>query len=490
MAQILTDDPARAKRTIPGVAGRVFASWSEWLVRGRPDSTSGLADFEAALNGADCPVCGRTEDIDQRWNDHFLYEGYQSPEAMARLRRGAGFCARHMRELKKSGLAGTIAFVHLDILKDVQRALAARLLGGNPAAALIPEPGYCIVCDYDRDVERRECFFLALLLKGRGLECYGRPALVCVPHLSSLVEQLDPGLLNGVIATHLRASAELRATMGGPGDCAGKAANAAIRLILGPPPRRRAPIFEGGDAGIRVESDPIKRFRRRLGEAPVCPVCAEVAEASVQWIAWLDVAAANGEDIADVVPLCPHHVWQALQRSGAPLALPVANTVVEEAHRSLLFASRALMALRDRHQWIPEPFRRAVHHREARRHTVAALRGGRECPLCRRARQARDRAIELLGALLDEKDGRDAFERGYELCVPHAARALELLRERSAMRVIVATVHGRLSVLRWELEEQLRRYSWSARPEGHGNEAEAGLHASLRFSGAVCENGP
>ena len=74
----------------------------------------------------------------------------------------------------------------------------------------------------------------------------------------------------------------------------------------------------------------------------------------------------------------------------------------------------------------------AVHlgRRRAQNHALGSLRRFRECPLCRRARQARDRALLLLGALLDETRERNAFEHSYGLCMPHAARALHLLGGR------------------------------------------------------------
>ena len=128
--------------------------------------------------------------------------------------------------------------------------------------------------------------------------------------------------------------------------------------------------------------------------------------------------------------------------------------------------------------------------RRRRDAALAALCQARECPLCRRAQQARDRTLLLLAALLEETEGRRAFQRGYGLCVPHAARAFELIGDGDVAHVIAATMHARLAVLRWELEEQLRRYSWGARPEGHGGEAGAWERAILRFSGTVCAAGP
>src|SRR5207237_7347472 len=104
---------------------------------------------------------------------------------------------------------------------------------------------------------------------------------------------------------------------------------------------------------------------------------------------------------------------------------------------------------------------------------LAALHQGRDCPLCRRARAARDRAIQLIAALINEAETRQAFERGYGLCLRHAAQAVRLIDDGAASRAITTVTHARLAVLGWELDEQLRRYSWSGRPEGHGAGARA-----------------
>ena len=44
-------------------------------------------------------------------------------------------------------------------------------------------------------------------------------------------------------------------------------------------------------------------------------------------------------------------------------------------------------------------------------------------------------------------------------------------------------------VLRWELEEQLRRGAWQARPEPRGTEAGAWLKAPARFAGTAGATG-
>ena len=117
------------------------------------------------------------------------------------------------------------------------------------------------------------------------------------------------------------------------------------------------------------------------------------------------------------------------------------------------------------------------------RAALASLRQGRECPLCVRMREAGERALRLLVALIEYDDGRRAFESGYGLCVRHAAQVMAMPEAAAFGDIVTHTTHARLALLRWELEEQLRRGAWQARPTRRGVESAAWLRAGARFAG-------
>jgi hypothetical protein len=117
------------------------------------------------------------------------------------------------------------------------------------------------------------------------------------------------------------------------------------------------------------------------------------------------------------------------------------------------------------------------------------LSNGRKCPLCRRMREAGERALALLAALLEDAGGRRAFEGGFGLCVRHAAQVLVKPEARHITSIVASTLHARLAMLRWELEEQLRRGAWQARPEPRGSESSAWLRAPSRFAGTAGVSG-
>jgi hypothetical protein len=185
-----------------------------------------------------------------------------------------------------------------------------------------------------------------------------------------------------------------------------------------------------------------------------------------------------------VLPLCRGHVWQARAVAGPALAPALAAVVRCEAGQRLGFAADAAVAYGGSRRLL-DRLAGAFGAAPVRREVLASLDRGRECPLCARLRDAGERALSLLAALVESAGGRRAFENGYGLCLRHAARAT-VLPDAPALREIVArTTRARLALLRWELEEQLRRGAWQARPLRRGVESGAWLRAGPRFGGTV-----
>jgi hypothetical protein len=471
-----------------GALARSLAG-SRWWAGDRRDLAAGLGDLEAALADDTCPICVRSAGADERWLDHFLYEGYLEPEAMQAMVRSGGPCPYHARRVEAIGLSGTVALVYLRLIHDCLPRLAGRAVAGKRPAALVASPDSCPACAQARDVERRECFFLALLLRARGPDRYGNPAVVCMPHLLRLAGYVDPGALGGVLASHLRTVVVLGADLRLP--CRSQPempADRALRIMLGPPGRHETPAPAGADPAFGDDPDPIRRMRRRLRRLPSCAICAEIADAVAQWLRWLAQQAESDGELTDVLPLCRHHVWQA-RVAGAPALAPrLAKVALREAEERLVYAERAFAAARGSSA-LQQAVRRLWRGPASGDGVQAALGRGRECPLCRRMREAGDRGIALVAALLEDAAGRRAFENGYGLCVRHSAQAMTMREARPVTSIVASTLHARLALLRWEVEEQLRRGAWQARPEQRGTESSAWLRAPSRFAGTAGATG-
>jgi hypothetical protein len=280
-----------------------------WSGRRRHDPAAGLGDLEAALAGATCPVCTRSAGADERWLDRFLDDGYLDRDVMRRIAAGGGFCAFHSFRMATIGQSATVALIYLSLIEDCLPRLAARRYRQVRPVPLFRAPDACQPCSHQLEVERRECFFLALLIRARGLRCYGAPALVCFRHLPPLLGYLDERDIAGTLALHREASAALRPE---------NDPDPAIRMIFGPaPPSRGRPALPHDPDAADIP-DPVRRMRRRLRNLPSCAICAEIADAGAEWLGWLARASANagdGDKLSDVLPLCRDHVRRC--RGGA-----------------------------------------------------------------------------------------------------------------------------------------------------------------------------
>ena len=479
----------------PVVAGWIpaFAGMTIWNSlsaplgwrRVRRDPAAGLGDLEAALAGDDCPVCARTAGADDRWLDHFLYEGYLEREVMRSVGRAGGFCAHHARRTEAMGSSATIALIYLALIRDCLPRLADRRDRRHRPVPLLAAPEACEACAQAEEAERRDCFFLALLIGARGPRCYGKPAIVCMPHLACLVGYLDDASIGAALSTHSGLTAALGSDLAGAFALDPEAAaDRTMRVLLGPPRRTGRSLVELMRAQFADDPDPVRRMRRRLRHLPGCAVCAEISEACDEWLGWLADAAEDEGDLSDVLPLCRDHVWQARCAAGVALAPALAAAVLREAEDRLAYAAAAREAGRGS-ALLPAAARRAFAGSAARNAVLESLRRGRECPLCRRAREAGERAVLLLAALLESAGGRRAFESGYGVCVRHAALAMAMPNAPALGEIVAATTYARLALLRWELEEQLRRGAWQSRPQRRGAESAAWLKAGARFAGTA-----
>jgi hypothetical protein len=446
-----------------------------WLRRARHDPAAGLGDLEAALRNEGCPVCARTVGADERWLDRFLDDSYLERDVIRRIAAGGGFCAFHAGRMAAIGQSATVALIYLDLIADCLPRLTAWRDRRDGSAPLFPRPEACEACTHQREVERRECFFLALLIRARGFRCYGTPALVCMRHLPTLLGYLDERNVGGILALHLDATDVLRPE---------NAADAVLRLILGPPPRLLSPPALPTEPDGADIPDPVRRMVGRLRDLPSCAICAEIADAGAEWLDWLASNAANGGKIVDVLPLCRDHVGQARSVAGPQLAPALAALVLREMGQLLAYASDAAWAYSGSRRLL-DRLARAFGAAPARRAVLASLSRGRECPLCARLREAGERALALVAALVESTDGRRAFASGYGLCIQHAARAMAMKEAPFLSEIAAHATRARLALLRWELEEQLRRGAWQARPQRRGVESAAWLRAGPRFAGTV-----
>jgi hypothetical protein len=217
-----------------------------------------------------------------------------------------------------------------------------------------------------------------------------------------------------------------------------------------------------------------------------CPVCLEVSRARREWISWLAQAAPHEANIADLLPTCPSHVWLTVATAVPELTFVVAHHVLNEASHVLYFALRALHPPKPTGRLL-ERVRATVHDTRARRRkdALGAVTRPLHCNVCHRLRIARDRALTLLPALLEQSHYRSRYEAGHGLCLKHVADVLARPQADAVREFLLHTQAAKLACVQWETEEQRRKSVWFGRPEARGSEGRAWLRALARFSGTV-----
>ncbi len=270
------------------------------------------------------------------------------------------------------------------------------------------------------------------------------------------------------------------------------------------PEGRRSGAAAGWHDGLLTEAGLLAELA-----AGRCPVCTAGIAAQQRLLTWLAEPAPT-RDHRDLDALCGDHLRQlarlapasaasatrsALERRLAMLAalptvadrppLQLAERVrwawrrarargPNERGGSLSIGVRAVWrALRSPRDFVAEPLRRA---------RVAA---DRECVACRAAITARRRSLALLGATLRSRGGRDRFERSGGLCLRHTAAAAVAGPALGpvGLALVGAVAEGRVVGVRFELEEALRKSSWSVRYEPVGPEVTAWRRAILLVLG-------
>lgn len=223
---------------------------------------------------------------------------------------------------------------------------------------------------------------------------------------------------------------------------------------------------------------------RNLLEAPGCPVCRAEKSVRAQYLTWLsrEILMAPSYGWEEATALCPRHGW-TFARSGNPQAI---HALAERMHE--VWAERLGKLIQ---KLAPDPsspaqpslnaIPRALGHalfsrRRAVRETEATLRV-RPCPACGAERTVTERTATLLLSSLGDPSVRASYERGQGLCPDHLALAVALAEGQEEALGLARIARVRFQVLAWELEEYLRKQSWSVRYEEPGPEETAWLRA-------------
>lgn len=535
---------APASAPSPGAASGEELCTPDSQARSHQRSDVGVCEILARLEKPGCLLCAEAREARARYFFWFVNESYGELPTITRLQRARGFCLRHTRHLlalqatsQTSYTAGYILQACADWLDAVPSGGSASAKGGLLALDWLPPSAPCPACLDDQETVGRYAWFLSNAFRWpEVVACYSHSDGVCFRHFSEAAPLADWATLQALVRHQReRLMAARQAIQGAGNGTQPAAAQDAWRRLFGHD--MEAPIRSCLVAGERGRP-PSERSSRppatasrawapafeetcRLLEQPGCHLCRIAAGARERYLAWFE------QEFRDVPQLdyrwnqsrdfCPEHAWLFAARCSAPVFAALGDALLGTALARLEELERLLerpipARVLDRMRMLPA---RWQEYREPERgepggpvqrvlRTVRSLwttprdvlvhlrnrtlRHGR-CPVCEHAEQATSRAADRLLAVIVDPEGCRCFGRSYGTCLPHGALLLaraHISQVRTAVRDILL---ARVSVEHWEVEEWLRKQSWSVRHEARGTEGTAWQRAHARIAGAVDEGG-
>jgi hypothetical protein len=378
-------------------------------------------ELESVLAQPGCPTCRRESSLGRRWLESYGDEHHTDPEVAERVYRAGGFCPGHTREFA-SGPAASWALV--------RTALGAVSVRGGKVAAGAVDPGDgCPVCAESEAAALRWTTWLVSALGEPGsARRWKEHGGLCVDHVLSV----------GPVVPAAPAKVLVDAALEALGD-EGRRRPAVLGGYDEDAERREAIRQERAGALLAAEEALVARtgLQRALAEAEPdgCPLCRSEARANWRYVGWLLAAGETQPATNEEFQACRSHLADIVARSDAPA-------------RGLVLAANA--------ERLPGVLSGVLAGRRGRRGSGATLR--QRCRICSVAETAVRRTSQLLAAAWSDPAGREGLSRSHGPCAQHA-RALVT---GSPWRAVLA---GRLAMVTWELEETVRRNSWSTRWE-------------------------
>jgi hypothetical protein len=460
----------------------------------------GISERELSrrLEDKGCPVCGVLEHHDRKYFSWFSIEKYHEPVFIESLSRALGFCSRHGAYMdQQDHWASQITAVHKHIVSRVHNRISVGLSEGkNDLRLMFKDRTSCPACSsYGETTERTLWFFKKMIKEKEGLDRYCRPGILCFPHFKGLTDSISSKLFAGLLSGHetaMSSASNALETLASQGTSVGvdsEQIQLALSLSVGREQNPGNSFFLSRIYKISENRDPLTDFISSLKKNTGCPICLDVYGALSQWIYWLNrniISVDNVEAMHDILPTCNAHVWSCIRLGRPVLQFAAASAALRAAQEKVTNAVRHMEQMNTtRRQSARERKKNKKHNNQSllKVNPKKTITSSLYCPLCSRIDGAKNRALNLLFALLQERRYRIDFENGYGLCLKHLADALVLQPSDEIGRFLIRVESAKLALLEWELEETMRKTAWTARPEIKGTEQSAWHRALVRFSG-------
>jgi Family of unknown function (DUF6062) len=499
------------------------------------------ADVLAKLTGSRCCwVCAHLVnglDRDFFW---FVIEQYYEIGVIDEMRRAYGFCPTHTRHFLETGAHSAnvtvFSYVTWYVIKQLEAAhnlLQQRRSKENPrhlcrqvAAALRPQ-GTCPMC---QSLDQTEGIEISALVSALVLtevkDAYENSPGLCVPHFRQAGYRADWDILvflssdlqrrlSAKVAAGRPTTALLEQAVGLDRErslrntrlsnrpnrlCDQRTCDSQAYIELGNPAYPWSPTFE--------------QVVTSLAE-PSCPVCKACDQGLQNYLAWLaremETKVSDSSSWDPSWQVCSSHLWELCSSGHDGAAIRIAKHTMQNWLGKLDRLNSGLSKRSSEHwferlrqdfvtRWRgypsdgPQTLPRArfrwsdvIAALESPRYRLDALRtiAFREglCQACWHIQTTTRRRLELILRVLEEPNGREAYQAGWGLCLRHCIDAAKIAEVPSALGEVLSAQVARLRILAWELHEASRKDNWSVRYEPKGPEKDVWRRAAYQFCG-------
>ena len=396
-----------------------------------------------------CAVCETFAHCDTEYLARAFGESRRFAATSEAVTDTLGLCPRHGAILlSQAHLSSGIVHVFRDAIPRMIPLLAEEFIHEDRVQQVFfGASNACPACAHGNRVVSRHAGRLARQFSSARNQAQRRWLdSLCIRHFQIVTDALKPDIRMAAFrqyvdtlerAARTKRLRSRRALDALPLEHGAAALHPALELIAG---RRVPEPYHNGDAIAEVLQR-CPTLAEGIAYAEACPICLELDRARRRWIHDVPVAAEFRQIGWLFFPTCPEHLWTVVRLGDPKLtaivvthALHVAIGHIQQEIAALVRAAEIEEELAQEAAGIARSGTRPGRKTEVQKPiTVRPTR----CPGCERLAIAEDHATGSMLELLQQRKYRNAFNRGYGLCMKHFAQVY-LIAPKGVLRSMLA----------------------------------------------------
>lgn len=420
----------------------------------------------AKIDGCTCPVCETFAGADAEYFARAFGDSRRFAMTSYAMTDTLGFCLRHGAALlSQAQMSRGIILVFRDVIPRMIPLLAEKCIYEDRVQQMLfGASNACPACAYGNRAVARHAGRIARQLSGvRDQAAWHRLDSLCIRHFQILAGELKPEIRMAALRQYLdtlnqaaSTTRKLLRSRRAPDALLLEHRHPALGLIAGRPVPE--PCHNAHALAEALQSCPT--LVEGIAYPDACPVCLEVDRARRRWIHHVPVAAEFKQIGWLFFPTCSEHLWTIAWLGDPKLTAIVVTHALQVAIDQIQQQILALVRAAEIEAELAKETTGIAHwgtrpRRKTERLKPIIVRSIR-CPGCERLVIAEDYATGSLLELLQQRKYRNAFNRGYGLCMKHFAQVY-VLAPKGALRTTLAEgQQGRLAAFAHMLDERVQ----------------------------------